>query len=54
MSEPTPVTPEGDVIGLPPAGPPTEDPAPEPEPEPVMAPPAIPAPGDDEVDPADL
>lgn len=37
MTEPTPVTEDGEVIGLPPT-PPTSDPEPEPEPPPADLP----------------
>lgn len=51
MTEPTPVTEDGEVIGLPPEPPAAEEAPPPPEPPAILEPPPI---GDGGVDPADL
>lgn len=51
MTEPTPITEDGEVIGIPP-NPPTQDDPPPPAPPVVFLPPPVPE--GDEVDPADL
>jgi hypothetical protein len=52
VTEPTPTTEDGEVIGTPPAPPESTEPIPlEPPPVPIADPPVVPS---DEVDPADL